>query len=208
MAGSQQILYVYKVVADTGGAPCISRGMLSLAICKPKIRRTARKGDLVFGFGGKAYGERLLYIAEVTEKPEVGGYYQAPRFAARPDCIYKDKNGVPERKPSARYHAETDERQKDVGMRFENAFVLLSENFRYFGRKGTIDYKRDFPAIKTVVESLRRGHRVNHSSQLRDELIKLKELVWSKHRTMILGSPIEHDLTQLCNRGTPSLQSG
>jgi hypothetical protein len=66
----------------------------------------------------------------------------------------------------------------------------------------------DFPAIKTVVERLRRGHRVNHSSQLRDELIKLKELVWSKHRTMILGSPIEHDLTQLCNRGTPSLQCG
>ena len=77
-----------KVVADTGGAPCIWRGTLSLAICKPKIRRTARKGDLIFEFGGKIYGERLLYIAEVTEKPEVGDYYQAPRFAARPDCIY------------------------------------------------------------------------------------------------------------------------
>jgi Nucleotide modification associated domain 2 len=155
MVGSQQSLYVYKVVADTGGAPCIWRGTLSLAICKPKIRHTARKGDLIFGFGGKTYGERLLYIAEVTEKPEVGDYYQAPRFAARPDCIYKDKNGVPERKPSARFHAETDERQKDVGMKFEKAFVLLSDDFRYFGVNGTDSYKQKFPSVKILIEELK-----------------------------------------------------
>lgn len=206
MDRSQQSLYVYKVVADTGGAPCIWRGMLSLALCKPKIRRAAKKGDFIFGFGGKTYRERLLYIAEVTEKPEVGDYYRAPRFAVRPDCIYKDRDGATERKPSARYHAETDERQRDVGMRFENAYVLLSRNFRYFGRKGTSKYKQDFPAIKTLVEGLKRGHRVNHSLQLHGELIKLKELVWFEYRIMILGTPTEHDWTQLCNRETPSLQ--
>ncbi len=206
MAGSQQSLYVYKVVANTGGAPCIWRGTLSLAICKPKIRRTARKGDLIFGFGGKTYGERLLYIAEVTEKPEVGDYYQAPRFAARPDCIYKDKNGVPERKPSARYHAETDEREKDVGMKFEKAFVLLSENFRYFGGNGTDSYKQKFPSVKTLIEGLKRGHRLNYSGQLRSELIALKDHLWSQYEKMILGPPTDPDRTRVCNRETPSAE--
>jgi len=71
MARSQQSLYVYKVVADTGGAPCVWERVLSLALCKPKIRRAAREGDMVFGFGGKDYGERLIYIAEVTGKREL-----------------------------------------------------------------------------------------------------------------------------------------
>ena len=34
-------IYVYKMTADTGGAPCVYQGILSLAICKPKIRRKA-----------------------------------------------------------------------------------------------------------------------------------------------------------------------
>ena len=206
MAGSQQILYIYKVVADTGGAPCIWRGTLSLAICKPKIRRTTRKGDLIFGFGGKTYGGRLLYIAEVTEKPEVGDYYRTLRFAARPDCIYKDNDGVPERKPSARYHAETDERKKDVGMRFENAYVLLSENFRYLGGNGTDSYKQEFPSVKILIEGLKQGHRVNHTSQLRSELVALKDQAWSQHNKMVLGSPTDRDRTQVCNRETPSVE--
>jgi hypothetical protein len=32
----------YKLTADNGGAPCVRYGLLSLAICKPMIRKTAR----------------------------------------------------------------------------------------------------------------------------------------------------------------------
>lgn len=161
---------------------------------------------MVFGFGGKDYGERLIYIAEVTEKPEVGNYYQAPRFAARPDCIYRDKNGVAERKPSARYHAESDERQKDIGMKFEKAFVLLSENFRYFGRNGTDSYKQKFPSVKILIEGLKRGHRVNYSEQLRSELMALKDQLWSQYDKMILGLPIDPNSKRVCNRESPSAE--
>ncbi len=45
-------IYVYKMTADNGGAPCVHRRLLSLAICKPKIRKAANRGDLIFGFGG------------------------------------------------------------------------------------------------------------------------------------------------------------
>jgi hypothetical protein len=48
-------IYVYKMVADNGGAPCVSNGLLSLAICKPMIRKMAESGSLIFGFGGKNY---------------------------------------------------------------------------------------------------------------------------------------------------------
>jgi hypothetical protein len=161
---------------------------------------------MVFGFGGKDYGERLIYIAEVTGKPPVGEYYRDPCFAKRRDCIYEDKDGVPERKRSARHHFLTDERKRDVGMKFENAFVLLSENFRYFGGNGTDSYKQEFPSVKILIEGLKRGHRVNHTSQLRNELMALKDRAWSQHNKMVLGSPTDRDRTQVCNRETPSVE--
>jgi hypothetical protein len=81
-------IYVYKMVADNGGAPCVWRGLLSLAICKPMIRKSAQEGDLIFGFGGKSrYKETLIYIAKVTTKPKLGEYYQEPKHSKRPDCI-------------------------------------------------------------------------------------------------------------------------
>ena len=88
MPNSRPDIYVYKVVVDNGGAPCVAAGLLSLAICKPKIRKTCTKGSLVFGFGGKQYDERLIYIARVTAKLESDAYYREREYARRPDCIY------------------------------------------------------------------------------------------------------------------------
>lgn len=202
----EQKLYVYKLVADNGGAPCVWRGLLSLALCKPKIRKKAEKGDIVFGFGGKNYEERLIYIAKVTAKLSDGGYYRQLHYANRPDCIYRSINGKAQRKKQARYHKKSDERRKDVGMRFGNADVLLSRDFRYFRRRGTAGYKPGFPAIAKLVEGLKRGHRVNHSAELRRELLELKKRVWREHRRMKVGAPTDADRTRLCNSDSPSVQ--
>ena len=40
-------LFVYRIVTDGGWAPHISDGFLTLTICKPKIRKSARDGDYV-----------------------------------------------------------------------------------------------------------------------------------------------------------------
>jgi len=135
-------LYLYKLVADGGGAPCVWRTLLSLAICKPKIR----------------------------------------------------------------YHAESDQRKKDVGKRFENAYVLLSRDYRYFGIKGKDDCQRDFPVIKKLVEGLKRGHRVNFSVELRGELLVLKKEVWRKYGRMKIGAPTDADQTRLCNSDSASVR--
>src|SRR5437870_4735694 len=111
------------MVADNGAAPCVWRGLLSLSICKPKIRRSASatKGDLIFGFGGKGYDERLIYIACVTEKPATGDYYKNSKYSHRPDCIYTSVAGRAIRKPRARYHTDSDQRRRDVGLRLQRA---------------------------------------------------------------------------------------
>lgn len=37
-------VYLYKMIADDGGAPCVANELLSLAICKPIIRAVAEPG--------------------------------------------------------------------------------------------------------------------------------------------------------------------
>jgi Nucleotide modification associated domain 2 len=192
-------IYIYKMVTDNGGAPCVYRNRLSLAICKPKIRSTAGKGAWIFGFGSQHYGERLIYVARVTKPLDVGEYYTKPEYASRPDCIYREANDRPERKSRARYHHETDEREHDVGMKFEKSFVILSDDFRYLGRKGTDEYKRKFPAIRKCIEGLKRGHRRYHSDVLREELLQLRRSVWRRYRRMRVGFPIDQDTTRRCN---------
>ena len=197
-------IFIYKVVADTGGAPCVTVDLLSLAICKPTIRKSAEKGSLIFGFGGKNYEERLLYIARITEKPEVGDYYRTGDYAKRADCIYREVDGKAVRKRTARYHVDTDHRRKDVGLHFEHAFVLLSRDFRYFGRKGTAAYKERFPQIREMIQGLTRGHRRYHSPALRKQLLVLQQEVWRRNRRLKIGLPTERNPGLRCNADSPS----
>lgn len=63
-------IYFYKLTVDDGGAPCVEKGLLSLAICKPMIRSSAQIGDIIVGFAANSLhsDNRLIYIAEVTDK--------------------------------------------------------------------------------------------------------------------------------------------
>ncbi len=204
MSNSEPDIYVYKMVADNGGAPCVVGSLLSLAICKPKIRRTAGKGALVFGFGGKGYEERLIYIARVTAKVEGDAYYREREYARRPDSIYRVENGQPVRKASAKYHFDSDQRKKDVGFHFENAFVLMSDDFRYLGKKGTDDFKERYPKLRKLIENLKQGHRRHHLVELRNELLALKAEIWNKYQRMKVGIPTDDDFSRMCNGESPS----
>lgn len=198
----QPKIYIYKMSTDNGGAPCIWKGLLSLAICKPVIRRVAKQGSIIFGFGSKEkkYEERLLYIAEVTFKPATGEYYKDKKYRNRPDCIYeRTPDGTARLKRSARYHTESDERIRDVGMSFEKADVLLSEDFRYFGKDGTDDYKRD-PIIEAAIVRLGRSFRVNHGEDLPVHLMELKTKSWQiPQKKQVKPTSLDH--TKLCNTG-------
>ena len=43
---------------------------------------------------GNDYGEWLIYIAKVSQKPPVSAYYRSEKFKGRPDCIHEELGGV------------------------------------------------------------------------------------------------------------------
>jgi hypothetical protein len=185
-------IYFYKLTADNGGAPCVQDGMLSLAICKPFIRTGARCGDLIFGFAADSLHEdnRLIYIARVTEKVLGGDYYVNPHFARRADCVYERHGDEFRWRAGALYHGPR-HRGRDLGPHpsYPRAEVLLSDDFRYFGRDGTADYKSRYPVVGAAVQHLGRGHRVYHDEPLRLELRRLKRQTWSEVGRKVAGNP-------------------
>ncbi len=84
-------IYVYKCVVDDGTAPCIDRSLLSMTVCKPKVRTSAKIGDFVLAFGTNAQPapNRLVYAAKITELIPNAAYFDTAKFQTRQDCIYE-----------------------------------------------------------------------------------------------------------------------
>lgn len=145
----------YKMTHDTGFAPNPFHGALTLATCKPAVRRKRSKGDWVAGFASKAlvqsareYGVSipyggLVYLMQVTEEPlDLSAYFNDPRFLKkRPildardpeirtgDNIYwRDADGLYQQLPNNSHEQEA----KIHDTSGKNA--LVSTRFWYFGR--------------------------------------------------------------------------
>ena len=79
-------LFSYKITHDSGFAPNPFGHTLTLATCKPEIRRCKRVGDWVAGFtsgelnGDPVGDERLVYLMRVGEKTLIRDYFWDPRF--------------------------------------------------------------------------------------------------------------------------------
>ncbi len=195
-------IYVYKIIEDSGGAPCVTRALLTLALCKPSIRRSAAVGDWIFAFGSnnEEPANRLVYIASVTQKITDGQYYELARFTNRGDCIYQRlRDGKFVRRSDAMFHNDSDLRDYDVGESpdYRNAISLVSSDFRYFGDNSNDDWKIKAPALTRIVEQMCQGHRISHSPQVRRELTELKERSW-RTTQRVQGRPIHADST--CRR--------
>lgn len=210
--------YFYKMTCDNGGAPCVADGLLSLAICKPALRKTAKPGDLVVGFTAQSLNPHhlLVYLARVTEKLPSGRYYQDAQYRNRPDCVYEFVD-VPGHGRQLRYRAgklyhSANDLAHDCGRppAYERALVLLSDDFRYFGCTASDEYKRRFPIIADAVGKLGRGHRVNHSPELHEALWAL----WEEERANMqaeMPNPLlkaPNPVIAELGRGGPGIGSG
>jgi hypothetical protein len=186
-------IYVYKCVVDDGTAPCVDRGLLSMTICKSKVRTSAKVGDIVIAFGTNAQPapNRLVYAAKITEVVPDAAYFDTPKFQKRKDCIYKrSPQGTLKLLPGVSAH-NAGTHAKDLGPppNYPNAIALISTDFRYFGGAGTDEWKEHAPHLKKMVENLGQGHRVNHTREVRDDLLKLIERVWKKFSKKVNGKP-------------------
>jgi hypothetical protein len=196
-------MYFYKLTHDGGGAPCVEHGLLSLAICKPKIRVGAEPDDWIFGFTANSLDprNRLIYIARVTAKARNGEYFKSKKYGGRSDSIYAMRGGLFAWKRGAQYHGP-DDLTHDLGSPpdYPKAEVLLSNDFRYFGAIGTAEYKNHYPAIKKAFEGLGRGHRVHHDEPLRVELEELIDEAWRTTSRKVLGRPTTGHDKDACYR--------
>ena len=79
-------LYCYKMTWDTESAPNPHHGVLTLAICKPTIRRCAQVGDWISGWTAKeVHGKdnrrysfeypKLIYLARIQKKLTFAEYW-------------------------------------------------------------------------------------------------------------------------------------
>lgn len=83
-------IWRYVLAADNGMAPCLQGDVLSLACCKPQIRRSAGSGDWVVGYLPKRmkHGRpHVVWAGRVSEVLTLGDY-QA-RHPHRHDAIYR-----------------------------------------------------------------------------------------------------------------------
>jgi hypothetical protein len=131
----QTVIRAYKMTDDVGFAPNPGYGggdYLTLATCKPGIRRCHSIGDWLAGFtsqklNGDCPGqERLIYLAKVSNSIPISEYYEDyPK--RRIDNIYEWKNNKYYQLAN-KYHTEEDMERDISGLN-----VLIAEEYYYFG---------------------------------------------------------------------------
>ena len=93
-------VHTYVIATDAGSAPNYDPPFVTLAVCKPRIRRKANIGELVLAFSGKAVNEfephAVVWAGIVAEKMSFAEYWQDKRFDAKkpygsrhPDNFYR-----------------------------------------------------------------------------------------------------------------------
>ncbi len=137
-------VFSYVITHDSGFAPNPYGGILTLATCKPKIRKVAKTGDWLLGTGSaKAVGSaRLVYAAEIAKVVTLSEYgenaiynFKIPRLKGEPwqrhgDNIYwVDANGEWHQRRNLHHSIEYMERD----LSGENA--LVCNCFWYFGNQ-------------------------------------------------------------------------
>jgi hypothetical protein len=92
-------VHTYVIAVDAGSAPNYDKPFVTLAICKPRIRRKAHVGDVVLSFAGRRVGPEphaVCWAGVVRELLTHGEYWNDSRFRDKrpdrtdvPDNIYK-----------------------------------------------------------------------------------------------------------------------
>lgn len=163
-------LFSYVVTHDTGFAPNPYGGVLTLATCKPRIRATARPGDLLLGTGSvRAVGTgRVVYAAVISEVLPLERYATDARFALKHpgvggeswrrhgDNIYSRLPDGPWRQRRNIHHTR-DHLERDLS----GKNVLICERFWYFGRSAPL-----LPEALSVLTKQGPGHRCEDSPRL------------------------------------------
>jgi len=190
-------LFTYKVTYDTGFAPNPFFGVLTLATCKPIIRKTAQIGDLIIGYTAKTgknmrgKSERVLYIAQVSEKLRMEEYFKDKRFEIKKpqwksnslifrngDNCYELDEKEGKWKQLACQHSEFDI-EHDTG----GKYVLICKDYIYFG-KSAIETPEEL--VPTIPD---RGHRSKSNDSFIQKALDFFQELKKKYTKKIIDRP-------------------
>lgn len=149
-------LYSYKMSHDTRFAPNPLFGILTLATCKPAMRRVLEVGNWIAGWTSKSLKncptnvgeERLIYLARVTQKltypeyweqypqkrpgnwddPHIDSYHGDNIYEPRTDCLSNPLEPETFILHENSHHKTPEKKAKDL----KGKYVLICEEFYYF----------------------------------------------------------------------------
>ena len=160
-------LYSYIVAYDDGFAPNPFHGVCTVACCKPRIRKVAKRGDYIVGLGSSRRGNRVVFAMRVDETLTIEDYWHDERFRTkRPDkalggvealgdnIYHRNEAGEWQQEPS---NHNSEHILHDIGG--EN--VLVGRDFIYWGSDG--------PPLPANLARLAGGR--GHKSRSNDKLI-------------------------------------
>jgi hypothetical protein len=182
---------------DGGDAPNPYWGICTLAICKPAIRRVAKKGDWIVGLGSKNspigdISTCAVYAMRVTEVVSIAQYDKYCRKSLPKkipdwsnsdyrrkvgDCVYDySHRGPPRLRLSIHTRAN---RETDL----EGRNVLLSTHFYYFG-----DRPADLPKGLLPIVHGTQGHKSRANKKYVHKFVSWVQAADWK-RNGVLGEP-------------------
>ncbi|SEL35789.1 hypothetical protein SAMN02910353_02436 [Ruminococcus sp. YRD2003] len=147
-------LYIYRLTSDTGLAPCVEDGLLSLACCKGGQIRNGKpihtglryrvgamrdgadhKTDDIYLLG--TYKNKFLYLARITNIVTMYEYFSR-MSKNRTDSIYSLDDGKLVRNHhlwNEGVHVDEKQNIRDIA----GEYVLLSDDFTYLGKDAVFD---------------------------------------------------------------------
>ncbi|MBB5396198.1 hypothetical protein [Mucilaginibacter sp. AK015] len=174
--------YAYKMAHDYGFAPNPFFGTCTLANCKSKIRLGVGPGDWIIGTGSKKMGlkNHLIHVMQVASKITFDEYWSDPQFSVkRPvyngslarlhgdNIYYLNVDGAFGQLRSFHSHEDGSPHGGHMERDLKGKFVLLSNNFWYFGDKNFAVPDEYLNAISDV-----RDTKLIKDQELASEFIK------------------------------------
>ena len=171
-------IYRYILATDNGMAPCVYKGLVTLATCKPKIRRKANVGDWVAGFYPRPHPRGLIaYAGKVRQILEIGEYERVHR--GRPDAVYREKSDGSFTRLRPEYHPEQKQINKDLS---GPVLIFEKKSLWYFG-----DKPKDLPIELLHLQARGQGHRVNGASE--GDILDFEKWLLKNYTPGIHGQP-------------------
>ncbi|MBO0953079.1 Nmad2 family putative nucleotide modification protein [Fibrella forsythiae] len=194
--------FSYIITRDHGFAPNPFHGYCTLATCKPMIREKAKIGDWIVGFASRSFEERkIIYIMNVSEKINFEDYWHDIRFQIKKpnmkasvvkaygDNIYYKDLEINKWIQVDSHHSYDEGIVNPIN--YENdtksEFVLISDNFYYFGKKPIIVP----PEINIEKLIIKRGN-----TRVKDEMQFMPLIEWIRSRwrqNYIYNDPAKFD---------------